>query len=53
MAMLDYVPHEIISENDLIAGGRFNTQLSDCLNKVETEKYWKKNLTNRHKFYRN
>ncbi len=52
MAMLDYVPHEIISENDLIAGGRFNTQLSDCLTKAETKKYWKENLRNRHKFYK-
>jgi formate C-acetyltransferase len=52
MAMLDYVPHEIISENDLIAGGRFNTQLSDCLTKAETKKYWKENLSVRHKFYK-
>ena len=52
MAMLDYVPHEIISENDLIVGGRFNTQLSDCLTKAETKKYWKENLSNRHKFYK-
>ena len=52
MAMLDYVPHEIISENDLIAGGRFNTQLSDCLKETETKKYWKENLRNRHKFYK-
>lgn len=50
--MLDYVPHEIISENDLIAGGRFNTQLSDCLTKTETKKYWKENLSTRHKFYK-
>ncbi|MHA1318998.1 MAG: pyruvate formate lyase family protein, partial [Promethearchaeota archaeon] len=50
--MLDYVPHEIISENDLIAGGRFNTYLSDCLTKAETKKYWKENLRNRHKFYK-
>jgi hypothetical protein len=37
--MLDYIPQEIISDNDLIAGGRFNTQLSNCLNEKETKKY--------------
>ena len=51
-AILNYVPQEIISENDLIAGGRFNTQLSNCLTKKETKKYWKKNLSVRHKFYK-
>ena len=50
--MLDYVPHEIISENDLIAGGRFSTQLSDSLTENETKKYWKENLSIRHKFYK-
>ena len=50
--MLNYIPQEIISENDLIAGGRFNTQLSDCLTKKETKRYWKGNLSVRHKFYK-
>ena len=45
--MLDYIPQEIISENDLIAGGRFNTQLSRCFNKEEAKEYWKKNIRNR------
>lgn len=50
--MLNYVPQEIISENDLIAGGRFNTQLSNCFTKKETKRYWKNNLNVRHKFYK-
>ena len=50
--MLNYIPQEIISENDLIAGGRFNTQLSDCFTKKETKRYWKKNLRARYKFYK-
>jgi formate C-acetyltransferase len=50
--MLNYIPQEIISENDLIAGGRFNTQLSDCFTKKETKRYWKKNLRARHKFFK-
>ncbi|MFX0001340.1 MAG: pyruvate formate lyase family protein [Candidatus Hodarchaeota archaeon] len=45
--MLDYIPHEIISENDLIAGGRFNTQLGRCFNEEEAKEYWKKNIRNR------
>lgn len=45
--MLDYIPQEIISENDLIAGGRFNTQLSKCFNKEEAKEYWKRNIRNR------
>ncbi len=45
--MLDYIPQEIISENDLVAGGRFNTQLSRCFNKEEAKEYWKKNIRNR------
>jgi formate C-acetyltransferase len=45
--MLDYIPQEIISENDLIAGGRFNTQLSKCFNEEEAKEYWKKNIRNR------
>jgi len=49
--MLNYIPQEIISENDLIAGGRFNTQLSKCFNKKEAKSYWKKNIKNRIKFF--
>lgn len=45
--ILNYIPQEIISENDLIAGGRFNTQLSKCFNKNEAKKYWKWNIKNR------
>jgi len=45
--MLNYIPQEIISENDLIAGGRFNTNLSKCLNKMEAKEFWKKNIRNR------
>ncbi|MHA1466870.1 MAG: pyruvate formate lyase family protein [Promethearchaeota archaeon] len=45
--MLNYIPQEIISENDLIAGGRFNTQLSKCFNEMEAKKYWKMNIRNR------
>jgi pyruvate-formate lyase len=45
--MLNYVPQEIISENDLIAGGRFNTQLSKCFNETEAKEYWKKNIRDR------
>ncbi|MHA1489905.1 MAG: pyruvate formate lyase family protein [Promethearchaeota archaeon] len=50
--MLNYIPQEIISENDLIAGGRFNTQLSKCFNKKEAKEYWKMNLRNRKSFFR-
>ena len=42
--MLNYIPHEIISENDLIGGGRFHTQLSKCFTKKEAKQFWKKNL---------
>ncbi len=45
--ILNYIPQEIISENDLVAGGRFNTQLSKCFNKNESKEYWKKNIRNR------
>ena len=45
--ILNYIPQEIISENDLIAGGRFNTQLSKCFNQKEAKEYWKKNIRNR------
>ena len=50
--MLDYIPQEIISENDLIAGGRFNTQLSKCFNKEEAREYWKKNIRNREEIFK-
>ncbi|TFG03287.1 MAG: hypothetical protein EU542_02925 [Promethearchaeota archaeon] len=50
--MLNYVPQEIISDNDLIAGGRFNTQLSKTLTKKEAKKHWKMNLRNRQAFYK-
>ena len=50
--MLNYVPQEIISENDLIAGGRFNTQLSKCFNKDEAKRHWKKNLQARNSFFK-
>jgi pyruvate-formate lyase len=46
-AMLNYIPQEIISDNDLIAGGRFHTQLSKVLTKKETKEYWKQNLKTR------
>ena len=45
--MLDYVPQEIISENDLLAGGRFSTMLSRCLNEKETKTFWKQTIKNR------
>ena len=54
--MLNYIPQEIISENDLIAGGRFHTQLSKCFNEKEAKIFWKKNIRNRNavfKFHKN
>ncbi len=50
--ILNYVPQEIISDNDLIAGGRFNPQLSHCLTKQETKKFWKRVLKSRNKFFK-
>ncbi|MFX0059008.1 MAG: pyruvate formate lyase family protein [Candidatus Hodarchaeota archaeon] len=50
--ILNYIPQEIISENDLIAGGRFNAQLSFCFTKKETKKFWKKNLQARKSFFK-
>jgi formate C-acetyltransferase len=38
LVICDYIPQEIISDNDLLAGGRFNTQLSKCLNKEEAKR---------------
>jgi len=54
--MLNDMPQEIISENDLIAGGRFQTQLSMVFNEKEAKIFWKKNLRNRKasfKFHKN
>jgi pyruvate-formate lyase len=45
-AMLNYIPHEIIGP-ELLAGGRFNTQLSKCLNEKEQKQFNKRNLINR------
>jgi formate C-acetyltransferase len=42
--IVEKIPKEIISENDLLAGGRFNTQLSKCFTEEEAEEYWEKNL---------
>ncbi|MBY9004731.1 MAG: hypothetical protein KGD73_12210, partial [Candidatus Lokiarchaeota archaeon] len=50
--MVNHVPHEIISNNDLIAGGRFNIQLSKCLTEKEAKAHWKKNIKTRHKFFK-
>jgi pyruvate-formate lyase len=50
--MLNYIPQEIISENDLIAGGRFNAQLSKCFTEKEAKAYWKKNIQSRNSFFK-
>jgi pyruvate-formate lyase len=50
--MLNYIPQEIISENDLIAGGRFNAQLSKCFTEKEAKTYWKKNIQSRNSFFK-
>ncbi len=47
--MINYAPHEIVSSNDLLAGGRFNTQLSKCLNDKEFKAFSKQNIENRQK----
>ena len=49
--MLDYFPQEIISENDLLAGGRFNTQLSKCFNEQELKAHEKNSIKNRHMIF--
>ncbi len=49
--ILNYVPQEIVGPS-LLAGSRFNTQLSKCFNKKEAEKYWKKNLKARKAFFK-
>ena len=51
-AMLDYIPQEIISENDLIAGGRFQTQLSKTFTEKEAKNFWKENLKNRRAIFK-
>jgi formate C-acetyltransferase len=38
-AMVNHMPHEIVSDNDLLAGGRFNTQLSKCLDQKEQKAF--------------
>ncbi|MHA1732047.1 MAG: pyruvate formate lyase family protein [Promethearchaeota archaeon] len=50
--MINYIPHEIISDNDLLAGGRFNTQLSKCLNEKEAKQFEKENMRNRRAVFR-
>ncbi len=45
--MVNRIPQEIISDNDLVAGGRFNTQLSKCLDEKEQAAFEKENLRNR------
>src|SRR5271157_49373 len=45
--MINQIPQEIISDNDLLAGGRFNTQLSKCLDDKEENAFEKQNLRNR------
>ncbi|MHA1230727.1 MAG: pyruvate formate lyase family protein [Candidatus Helarchaeota archaeon] len=45
--MLNYIPQEIIGEADLIAGGRFNTQLSKCFNLREEKEFNRKILAAR------
>jgi pyruvate-formate lyase len=47
IVMLNYIPQEIISENDLIAGGRFSTMLSRCLSEKEAKAFWKQTFKNR------
>ncbi|WP_457559090.1 pyruvate formate lyase family protein [Candidatus Harpocratesius sp.] len=47
--MLNYVPQEIISSNDLLAGGRFNIQLSKCFTEAQLKAHEKQNIKNRHR----
>ncbi|MHA1325339.1 MAG: pyruvate formate lyase family protein, partial [Candidatus Helarchaeota archaeon] len=49
--MLNYIPQEIIGEADLIAGGRFNTQLSKCFTQNEEKHFNKKILHARKKVF--
>ncbi len=48
--MLNYLPQEVIGPS-LIAGGRFNTQLSKCLNEKEQKTFDKRNLLTRKKTF--
>ena len=48
--ILDKIPQEIIGP-ELLAGGRFNTQMSKCLNEKEQKIYEKQNLKGRHSVY--
>ncbi|MHA1332028.1 MAG: pyruvate formate lyase family protein, partial [Candidatus Hodarchaeales archaeon] len=48
--MLDYMPQEIIGP-ELLAGGRFNTQLSKCLNEKEQKEFDKQCLDMRRKTF--
>lgn len=49
--LLNYIPQEIIGDADLIAGGRFNTQLSKCLNKDDEKEFNKRLLEVRHDIF--
>ena len=49
--LLNYMPQEIIGEADLIAGGRFNTQLSKCFTKMEEKAFNKRLLYARKKVF--
>ena len=48
--LIDNLPQEIIGPS-LIAGGRFNTQLSKCLTKKEQDSFNARNLEIRHKVF--
>nr|MDO8110960.1 pyruvate formate lyase family protein [Candidatus Sigynarchaeota archaeon] len=50
--IVNWIPHEIISDNDLLAGGRFNTQLSKCLNEKEQKSFEKENMRNRNAVFK-
>jgi formate C-acetyltransferase len=49
--MLNYIPQEIVGPS-LLAGSRFNTQLSKCFSDKEAKDYWKKNLNVRKQFFK-
>lgn len=48
--MTDYIPQEIIGP-ELLCGGRFNTQLSKCLNMEEQKKYDERHVGIRHAMF--
>ncbi|MCP4761006.1 MAG: hypothetical protein GY870_04435 [archaeon] len=50
--LLNHIPQEIIGEHDLIAGGRFNTQLSKCLTEKQEKEIKKRDLKNRKVVYK-